>query len=49
MEDYQRKFNVLICRCDDYTPKQQIYMFTVGLREQLKTGVELQMPANLRP
>lgn len=41
VEEYQRQFNLLICRCEDLTPRQQVLMFTAGLGEPLHTDVML--------
>jgi hypothetical protein len=48
VEEYQRQFSVLLCRCDDLSPSQQVNMFTVGLGEPLRTDVELQTPTTLQ-
>ncbi|KAL6640841.1 hypothetical protein ACP70R_021964 [Stipagrostis hirtigluma subsp. patula] len=48
VEEYQRQFLTLLCRCDDLTPQQQINLFTAGLGKPLRTDVELQYPANLQ-
>ena len=48
VEEYQRQFSVLLCRCDDLTAMQQVNMFTAGLGEPLRTDVELQAPTNLQ-
>jgi hypothetical protein len=47
VQEYQCQFSVLLCRCDDLSPSQQV-MFTAGLGEQLRTDVELQAPTNLQ-
>jgi hypothetical protein len=47
VQEYQCQFSVLLCRCDDLSPSQQV-MFTAGLGEQLRTNVELQAPTNLQ-
>jgi hypothetical protein len=41
VEEYQRQFLILLYRCDDMMPLQQVHMFTVGLGEPLRTNVEL--------
>jgi hypothetical protein len=48
VEDYQRQFLTSLCCCDDMTPMQQTQMFTVGLGEPLRTGVELAVPTDLQ-
>jgi hypothetical protein len=45
--DYQSRFLALVNRCTGLTEKQQIDIFTVGLRNPLKTDVELEQPATL--
>jgi hypothetical protein len=47
VEEYQQQFSLLLCRCDDLTPMQQVNLFTVGLGEPLRTDVELLAPSNL--
>jgi hypothetical protein len=47
-EEYQRQFSLLLCRCDDLTPMQQVNLFTAGLGEPLRTDVELLAPSNLQ-
>jgi hypothetical protein len=48
VEEYQRQFSVLLCRCDDLSPSQQVNMFTAGLGEPLRTDVEMQTPTTLQ-
>ena len=48
VEAYQRQFSVLLCRCDDLSPMQQVNMFTAGLGDPLRTDVELLAPTNLQ-
>jgi hypothetical protein len=45
--DYQNRFLALINRCAGLSEKQQIDIFTAGLRNPLKTEVELEQPATL--
>jgi hypothetical protein len=45
--DYQSKFLSLLARCEDLTEKHQINIFTAGLRNPLRTVVELEHPATL--
>jgi hypothetical protein len=40
--DYQSRFLALVNRCTGLTEKQQIDIFTIGLRNPLKTDVELE-------
>jgi hypothetical protein len=39
---------MLLCRCEDMTPLQQVQMFSAGLGEPLRTNVELATPADLQ-
>ncbi|WVZ51236.1 hypothetical protein U9M48_002397 [Paspalum notatum var. saurae] len=48
VEDYQRQFLALLCRCDRLTPQHQIDLFTTGLGQPLVSDVEMQWPANLQ-
>jgi hypothetical protein len=48
VEEYQRQFLTLLCRCDDMTPLQQVHMFTTGLGEPLRTDVELAVATDLQ-
>jgi hypothetical protein len=45
--DYQTRFLVLVNRCTGLAEPLQINIFTTGLRDPLKTNVELQQPATL--
>jgi hypothetical protein len=45
--DYQSCFLFLVNRCTDLTEKQQINIFTAGLRNPLKMDVELEHPKSL--
>jgi hypothetical protein len=45
--DYQNRFLALVNRCTGLSEKQQIDIFIVGLRNPLKTDVELEQPATL--
>jgi hypothetical protein len=45
--DYQSRFLALVNRCTGLTEKQQIDIFTAGLRNPLKTDVELEQPTTL--
>lgn len=50
VDEYQRQFQflLLVCRCDDLTPKMQMNFFTAGLGDPLMTDVELQKPTYLQ-
>jgi hypothetical protein len=39
---------MLLCRCEDMTPLQQVQMFSAGSGEPLRTNVELAMPTDLQ-
>jgi hypothetical protein len=45
--EYQNKFLQLVNRCTNLSKKHQIDIFTAGLRNPLKTNVELEQPATL--
>jgi hypothetical protein len=45
--DYQSRFLALVNYCTDLMEKQQIDIFMAGLRNPLKTDVELEQPATL--
>jgi hypothetical protein len=45
--DYQNRFLALVNRCTGLNEKQQIDIFTAGLRNPLKIDVELEQPATL--
>jgi hypothetical protein len=45
--DYQNRFLALVIRCTGLSEKQRIDIFTAGLRNPLKTDVELEQPATL--
>ncbi|KAJ1283957.1 hypothetical protein BS78_03G167300 [Paspalum vaginatum] len=48
VEDYQRQFLALLCRCNRLTPQHQIDLFTAGLGQPLASDVEMQWLANLQ-
>ncbi|WVZ92138.1 hypothetical protein U9M48_038225 [Paspalum notatum var. saurae] len=48
IEDYQRQFLALLCRCSNLTPQHQVDLFTAGLGQPLASDVELQRPSNLQ-
>jgi hypothetical protein len=48
VEEYQRQFLTLLCRCDDMMPLQQVHMFTARLGEPLRTDIKLAALTNLQ-
>jgi hypothetical protein len=48
VEEYQRQFLALVCRCKNLPRQHQIDLFTVGLGQPLASDVEMQRPANLQ-
>ncbi|CAN6181094.1 unnamed protein product [Urochloa humidicola] len=48
VEEYQRQFLALLCRCDQLSPRQQIDLFTAGLGQPLASDVKMQRPSNLQ-
>ena len=48
MEEYQQRFIAILWRADRLQPKMQVQLFTPGLREPIRTDVELQNPASLQ-
>jgi hypothetical protein len=48
VEDYQRQFLQLLCRCDGLSPTHQMNLFTTGLGEPMTSDVEMQRPADLQ-
>jgi len=48
VEDYQRHFLELLCRCEGLTMRHQVDLFTEGLGQPLASDVEMQRPANLQ-
>jgi hypothetical protein len=48
VEEYQSQFLALLCRRDNLTWQDQIYLFTVGMGLLLSSDVEMQHPANLQ-
>ncbi|WVZ68636.1 hypothetical protein U9M48_017555 [Paspalum notatum var. saurae] len=48
VEEYQRQFLALLCRCDNLRPRHQIDLFTAGLGQPLGSDVEMQRPSNLQ-
>lgn len=48
VEEYQGKFPAILCRAEHLQPRQQVQLFTPGLREPIRTDVELQNPASLQ-
>jgi len=47
VEDYQRQFLALLCRCDNLTWQHQVDLFTSGLGQPLCSDVEMQRPTSL--
>lgn len=48
VEEYQRRFLALLCRCENLTAQHQIDLFTAGLGQPLSSDVELQRPTTLQ-
>lgn len=48
VEDYQAKFLAILCRANNLKLRQQVQLFTLGLREPIRTDVELQNPTSLQ-
>jgi hypothetical protein len=48
VEEYERQFLALLCRCDNLTPPHQLDLFTAGLGQPLASDVEMQRPSNLQ-
>jgi hypothetical protein len=44
VEEYQRQFLMLLCRCDGLSPDHQMNLFTAGLSEPMTSDVEMQKP-----
>ena len=47
VKDYKRTFLTLVCRCESLTEEQQVELFVAGLRNPIRTDVDLQYPTNL--
>jgi hypothetical protein len=47
VEDYQRQFLQLLCRCDSLSPTHQMNLFTAGLGEPMTSDVQMQRSADL--
>lgn len=45
VEDYQHQLQSLMARTSDLPPRQQVNLFTSGLKEELRT-IESQQPGN---
>jgi hypothetical protein len=48
VEEYQRQFLTLLCRCEGLSPQHHMNLFTAGLGELMSSDVEMQRPANLQ-
>jgi hypothetical protein len=48
VEEYQRQFLMLLCRCDSLSPDHQMSLFTAGLGEPMTSDVEMQKPNDLQ-
>jgi hypothetical protein len=48
VEDYQRQFLALLCRCDDLSAVHAMNLFTAGLGEPMTCDVEMQRSADLQ-
>jgi hypothetical protein len=48
VEEYQRQFLTLLCRCEGLSPQHQMNLFTAGLGEPMSSDVEMQRPADLQ-
>jgi hypothetical protein len=48
MEEYQRQFLMLLCRCDSLSPDHQMNLFTARLGEPMCSDVEMQRPSDLQ-
>lgn len=47
VSEYQDQFLLLLARCDNVSERQQVDLFTAGLRNPLRMDVELQRPETL--
>jgi hypothetical protein len=48
VEEYQRQFLTLLCRCEGLSPQHQMNLFIAGLGEPMSSDVEMQRPAALQ-
>jgi hypothetical protein len=48
VDEYQRQFLALLCRCDELPSVHAMNLFTAGLGEPMTSDVEMQQPANLQ-
>jgi hypothetical protein len=48
VEEYQRQFLALLCRCDVLSAVHAMNLFTVGLGEPMTWDVEMQWPEDLQ-
>jgi hypothetical protein len=47
VKDYKKQFLTFVCRCDSLTDEQQVELFIAGLRNPIRTDVDLQYPTSL--
>jgi hypothetical protein len=48
VDEYQRQFLALLCRCDGLSSVHAMNLFTAGLGEPMTSDVEMQRPADLQ-
>jgi hypothetical protein len=48
LDEYQRQFLALLCRCDGLSSVHAMNLFTAGLGEPMTSDVEMQQPADLQ-
>jgi hypothetical protein len=48
VEEYQRQFLALLCRCDSLSAVHAMNLFTAGLGEPMTLDVEMQRPEDLQ-
>jgi hypothetical protein len=48
VEEYQRQFLAMLCRCDELSAFHAMNMFTAGLGEPMTSDVEMQRPEDLQ-
>jgi hypothetical protein len=48
VDEYQRQFLALLCRCDGLSSTHTMNLFTAGLGEPMTSDVEMQRPADLQ-
>jgi hypothetical protein len=47
VDEYQRQFLALICRCDSLSAAHAMNLFTAGLGEPMTSDIEMQRPDDL--